>query len=276
MKTLILVAGLVLQCLASSHAATSYMLCDYCSESEIRALASQSAPSRPGINRYDIYVANLNPTVLRRFRLTVVVEPETDYRHLRQLSPSASESLRFEQFAGARDQILRALGEMDFSIEIPPGHFVSSAYDLWGNHRNQLLLQEHINNELGFLETAFSNMFAYSAFLLNRRNSEFFVKVVFPDGTLALFELQGKTEDLIWTYRSSESTDQDGNLIPDTLEDFSAYSGLFNSVSIQGFLIRAGLYGIPLIDRRRAGSRIAVVCVHGAKGDYLCEATSVQ
>ena len=271
----ILTAVLVLaQFPATAGAAHEYAVCDDCSEVQYREAAVAHMPADPDRPRYEVYVADIPNGNLRRFRVTVANEPGLYLKYAKELAPAETELANFAAFLAARAEILRALGVLDFTVEIPPGHFVGSAYDLWGSNRNQLLVREFINSELSILETAFSNLFAFGSFLLDRSASKLFIKVQFPDGSLAFFELQGKHEDLVWEYLQSKSTDQDGNIIPDRLSDFAGYSGLFNTLSVQDFLLRATLYGIPIVDQSDGGDHIAVVCVHAANGDYSCVTTS--
>lgn len=276
MKWILTALVILAPMLTTAHALPNYAFCDSCGEAQYQATAIAFVPDDPDQPRYQIYVADVSKGELRRFRVIRVVEPGLDFEYAQRLDPSATELQRFEAFLAARNEVLQSLGMLDFTIEIPPGHFVGSAYDLWGSNHKQLLVREFINAELSIFEAAFSNLFAYGSFLLDRSASKLFIKVEFPDGSIALFELQGKREDLVWAYVRSESIDEDGNLIPDRLSDFSDYSGLFNAISVQSFLLRAALYGIPVVDRRDGDRRTAVVCVHSANGDYSCVATSTH
>ncbi len=276
MKRFFVAVIILCSSLAEAGAAETYAVCDNCSEARYRETAIAVVPSNPGRPRYEVYVADISKGILRRFRVTVVNEPGLVLHHARSVSPEEAEMQRFEAFISARNEILQALNILDFTIVIPPGHFVGSAYDLWASHHNQLLVREFINAELSVLETAFSNLFAFGSFLLDRSSSRLFVNVVFPDGSLAIFELTGKREDLVWEYLAGQSIDQDGNLIPDSLPDFAEYSGLFNSVSVEQFLTRAMSYGIPIVDERNGNEPVAVVCIHSANGDYSCVATTTH
>ncbi len=175
-----------------------------------------------------------------------------------------------------RDQIIAALDALDFTVEVPPGHAVGSAYDLWGSNQKRLLIQELINAQLSFLEWAFSDFFATGSFLLDRKSSHLLVQVDFPDGSSAYFELGGKMQDLIWNYKEGQSIDADGNLIPDELTGFAGYAGQFNTLSVQDFLLRAALYNIPIVDQSSGSSRVAVICVQDANGDHTCFVSAVR
>lgn len=256
--------------------AAEYAECHDCSEAEYRSSALRHQPTRPYTGNYEVYVADVERAQLRRFRISEEYEPGLRFRFAKRLTPSVAELQSFHRYIEARAVILEGLDEIDFTFEVPPGHPVASAYDLWGSSRNRLLVQELINARLSLLERAFSNFFASASFLLNRSVSKLLVKVAFPDGSVAYFQLTGNIEDLVWSYLESQSLDADGNTIPDQLLDFSEYSGVFNAVSVRDFLLRAALYGIPIIDKGNGTSQVAVVCVQDANGDFSCVVSSVN
>lgn len=270
---LVLLAGL----LASQAAgAVEYAECHDCTVSEYQSTALRHQPLNGSSHNFEIYVADVERQQLTRFRVATESEPGLRFRYARKLAPAADELASFHAYLEARSAVLEGLDRIDFTFEIPAGFLVGSAYDLWGSNRNRLLVQEFINAELSFLERAFSNFFASASFLLNRNVSKLLVKVRFPDGSMAYFQLTGNEEDLVWSYLESQSLDADGNQIPDRLLDFSEYAGVFNSTSVSEFLLRAALYGIPIIDKGNGTSQVAVVCVQDASGNYSCVVTTVN
>ncbi|NNF52081.1 MAG: hypothetical protein HKN59_06555 [Gammaproteobacteria bacterium] len=264
--------ALALQIGVSAHAATLYLDCDNCSESRYQALAAGEAANN---QIADVYVADVTRETLRRYSVMVESEPGMQFSRVVTRTPSASELAQFEAYIAARDQLIRELGLLDFTIEVPQGHPVASAYDLWGSNQNRLLIREHINAELSFLERAFSDFFATGSFLLDRRSSHILVQVDFPDGSAAFFELAGKMQDLVWEYRVGQSIDADGNLIPDSLSAFADYAGLFSAQNVLDFLMRAALYNIPITDHSSGSGRVAVVCITDSNGEFSCVVSPV-
>ncbi len=276
MKYLLTATALVFLLLSQRAAAVEYAECHDCTESEYRSTALRHQPASGNPDTFEVYVADVTRQALRRYRVGTEREPGLQFRYAKRLTPAIAEQQSFNDYLQAREELLEGLDQIDFSFEVPPGFAVGSAYDLWGSMRNRLLIQELINAELSYLERAFSNFFASASFLLNRNISRLLVKVRFPDGSMAYFQLTGNMEDLVWSYLESQSLDADGNLIPDRLLDFSEYSGVFNAVSVRDFLLRAALYGIPIIDKGNGTSQVAVVCVQDANGDFSCIVTAVN
>lgn len=261
---------------ATAHSATVYLECDNCTEADYVHLAGAYPAVSSDVAIVNVYIADVTRENLRRFRIFEESEPGTHFRTVRRRPPAAAELARFNAYIQARNQILNELDAMDFIIEVPPGHTVGSAYDLWGSNQNRLLVKEVINAQLSFLERLFSDFFATGSFLLDRNSSHILVQVNFPDGSSAYFELAGKMQDLIWVYREGQSIDADGNLIPDVLSGFADYAGLFDPLSVQDFLLRAALYNIPIVDQSAGGSRLAVVCIEDAHGQYACVVSEVE
>lgn len=272
LSTILIFAGLLT---GQSAGAVEYAECHNCTETEYRSTALRHQPQTGDPDNFEVYVADVDRQQLRRFRVGTEAEPGLRFRYAKKLIPSADEQESFFAYLEARAVLLEGLDRIDFTFEVPPGHSVESAYDLWGSTRNRMLIQEFINAELSYLERAFSNFYASASFLLNRGVSKLLVKVRFADGSIAYFQLTGNMEDLVWSYLESQSLDADGNLIPDRLLDFSDYSGVFNSVSVSEFLLRAALYGIPIVDKGNGSSQVAVVCVKDANGNFSCVVTSV-
>jgi len=258
---------------ANVHAATLYLDCNDCSESRYESTAASQAAANL---ISEVYVADVTRENLRRYRVIVESEPGMHFSRVLRRTPSATETARFEAYLSAREQILDELDLLDFTVEVPPGYPVGSAYDLWGSNSKRLLIQEYINAELTFLERAFSDFFATGSFLLDRSSSHILVQVNFADGSSAFFELAGKMQGLVWKYREGESIDEDGNLIPDSLTAFSDYAGLFSAQSVLDFLMRAALYNIPVIDKSSGANRVAVVCIADSNGDFSCIVTPAQ
>lgn len=269
----IMLAGLFVN---SADATTDYVVCNDCTETDYRNAARHYQRAGPDALSYDVYVADLVRENLRRFKVVIESEPGSTFKYVRQIQVSSTELHRFNAFIAARAAIFAELGLFDFTIEIPPGHFVGSAYDLWGSNQNQILVREYINAELSILERAFSDFFVLGSILLDRSASSLIIKVRFPDGSVAYFELTGKMEDLVWQYLAGQSVDQDGNLIPESLLDYSEYSGLFKSDTVQDFLMRAMLYNIPIVEEGGDSDRVAVVCVQDANGDIFCVVRAVN
>lgn len=261
---------------AGAHAATVYLECDQCSESDYEDLAAGLFADESTSLNHDVYVADVSRENLRRFRVFAESEPGAHHSYIARRQPATAQINAFNAYIEARSQILVELEALDFVIEVPPGYPVASAYDLWGNNQNRLLVQELINARLSFIERVFSDFFASGSFLLDRKSSHILVQVAFPDGSTAYFELTGKMQDLVWQYREGESIDADGNLIPDALAAFSGYAGLFNALSVQDFLLRAALYNIPVVDQSSGGGRLAVVCIEDASGQFSCVVSAVQ
>lgn len=260
----------------AAQADTEYLECDNCTESEYRELARAHQPADPSSSEFDVYVADVEREILRRYRVLQENEPGMPLRIAVRRPAAAAELASFTAYIEVRNQLIAELDALDFSVEIPPGHFVGSAYDLWGSNLNRLLVREFINAELSFLELAFSEFFATGSFLLDRSASRIFVQVRFPDGSVAYFELAGKMQDLIWVYLEGQSIDANGNTIPDSLPDFAGFAGLFDAASVQDFLVRAALYNIPVTNEGAGSALLAVVCVEDAHGEYSCIVSSAN
>ncbi len=274
MRFLIVVFNLIL--LSAPAQAAVFLECHNCTETAYRDAARRHQPIDSILDPFEVYVADVTRGQLRRFRVSEEHEAGLKYRVLRQLSPAPSEQLSFDAYLSARSALVHELGMLDFTVAVPPGHFVGSAYDLWGNSRNRLLVQELINAELSFVERVLTDLFASGSFLLNRRVSHLLLKVSFPDGSTAYFQLTGKMEDFVWEYQEGRSLDNEGNLIPDRLQQFENYSGIFHADSVQKFLLRAALYGIPIVNSGGDEAPVTVVCIRDAHGGYTCYVNAVH
>lgn len=274
MKLLMLVLFLTL--LSSQAGATAYLECHDCSEAAYRDTARRHQPVNLAPDSYEVYVADILRGQLRRYRVTEEYEAGLRYRLLKQLVPAPAEQIRFDAYLAARNALMQELGALDFTVAIPPGHFVTSAYDLWGNSRNRLLVQEFINARLSFVERLMTDLFATGSFLLNRSVSHLLLKVTFPDGSVAYFQLTGKMEDFVWEYLEGRSLDAGGNQIPDRLQHFDNYSGIFHADSVQKFLMRASLYGIPIVNGGAVAGPVTVVCIRDANGGYTCFVNAIH
>lgn len=175
-----------------------------------------------GLSSDWITVVDLHKTKIKRYYAILINEPGYDYVSLTE-HPVPTQTLQdFQTVVSARNSVKTAMQTAgDFQV---PGELAESAFDLVGNHLLQSSLVDAYNNSMTW-DVQIANYMALSAALFGKvLNVNLVASFVFPDGSIAVFNLAGVNSNgkVLFTFASAK--DIDGNIIPLSA---SAYYGAY-------------------------------------------------
>lgn len=241
-----LFAGLVLSIYgnAADAATTSVISCHNCSWAQYRQQAIASVPGNG--QRTIVYVVDRTKRRLAKYSITIENSEGTTYQRVRSINPSQNDITTFDQDLAELDEFQTAmLAETELPVHFP----VFSAAKIHNNNQALLQVQDWVNNR-NLVNSYLVLSHLFGAKLLENFTAD--VKVVFPDGSSAIFhvwrlELDFPYVEVSLRYTSGTAVGPEGNLLPDTAGDLPGFQAQFRfESSVDAFLTRMRLLGIEV------------------------------
>ena len=235
----------------TANAATNVISCHNCNWAQYKQQAIASVPTNG--QRTMVYVVDRSNRRLAKYNITLEYSEGMLHQRIRVLSPSQSDTSTFNQDLAELDEFQAAmLAETDL-----PAHFpVGSAAEIYNNNQALLQVQDWVNGR-NVVNSYLVLSHLFGAKLMENFTAD--VKVVFPDGSSAIFhvwrlEIDFPYVDVSLRYTLGTAVGPEGNLLPDTSNDLTGYRGEFRiEASVNAFLTRMRLLGITIVGKHGSG-----------------------
>ncbi|WP_444917622.1 hypothetical protein [Microbulbifer sp. JMSA003] len=205
---------------SSASAASDVFLCDNCTSFSGAADANLINASP----RSKFYIADLKSGVIKAY-MPVLIDPTKftpDNFRAQEVSVDSSVQTLFDKASGATYALYAGNDTATVNVRVPEST-LGSAWGMSGSSANTKAVEDLIFDHLEGLDVLYAYESAVVQLIGKLVGLQAVANVVFADGSTALFKISGAQRDgtLTFSYVPGSAYDENGNKIPDNLNQFS-------------------------------------------------------